>query len=60
MNRSTVARKENLPPIPGGDVYTVQSNLVPLNQLGTVSDAAGNVRSALMHWLKPEEPKHEA
>lgn len=35
MNRNQVAAKENAPPIPGGDVYTVQSNLVPLDQLGT-------------------------
>jgi len=34
MNRNQVAAKENAPPIPGGDVYTVQSNLVPLDQLG--------------------------
>lgn len=34
MNRNDVAMKENMPPIPGGDVYTVQSNLIPLAQLG--------------------------
>lgn len=34
MNRNQVALKENMPPIPGGDIYTVQSNLIPLDQLG--------------------------
>jgi len=34
MNRSTVARLENLPDMPGGDIYTVQSNLIPIDQLG--------------------------
>jgi HK97 family phage portal protein len=34
LNRNQVARLENYPEIPGGDIYTVQSNLVPLEQLG--------------------------
>jgi HK97 family phage portal protein len=37
MNRNQVAALENMPPIPGGDIYTVQSNLVPLDQLGRAS-----------------------
>lgn len=53
MNRSTVARLENMPDIPGGDIYTVQSNLVPLDKLGAADDAAA-VRSALMNWLQKE------
>jgi HK97 family phage portal protein len=28
---------ENLPPLPGGDVLTVQSNLLPIDQLGKVA-----------------------
>lgn len=32
--RNEMRAKENLPPLPGGDVLTVQSNLVPLDQLG--------------------------
>jgi len=36
MNRNTVARMENIPLIAGGDTYTVQSNLMPLEQLGRV------------------------
>ncbi|HDU2640809.1 TPA: phage portal protein [Yersinia enterocolitica] len=33
MNRNDVRRLENLPPIPGGDIYTVQLNLVALEDL---------------------------
>jgi len=34
MNRDEVRRLENMPPIPGGDVHTVQSNLLPIELLG--------------------------
>ena len=34
MNRNQVAAMENQPALPGGDIYTVQSNLIPLDQLG--------------------------
>lgn len=50
MNRSTVARLEDLPPVPGGDVYTVQSNLVPLDQLGVKTDS-DQLRDALDNFL---------
>jgi len=36
MNRNQVAARENLPAIDGGEMYTVQSNLVELNKLETV------------------------
>jgi HK97 family phage portal protein len=36
MTRNEMRSKENLPPLPGGDVLTVQSNLVPLDMLGKV------------------------
>ncbi len=50
--RNEIRQKENLPPLPGGDVLTVQSNLVPLDQLGAVS-AGGDqqARSAFLNWL---------
>jgi len=35
MNRNEIRAKENLPPIPGGEVYTIQSALIPLDQVGT-------------------------
>ena len=34
MNRDEIRERENLPPVPGGQIMTVQSNLVPLDQLG--------------------------
>lgn len=34
MNRDEIRRKENLSPIPGGQIHTAQSNLQPLDQLG--------------------------
>jgi HK97 family phage portal protein len=54
LNRNTVARLENMPEIPGGDIYTVQSNLVPLDKLAAADDAAA-VRAALTNWLRQEE-----
>lgn len=46
--------KENLPRKGGNaEVLTVQSNLVPLDQLGKSSES-NNVRAALMGWLKTE------
>lgn len=34
MTRNEMRRRENLPPVEGGDVLTVQSNLLPIDQLG--------------------------
>lgn len=49
MTRNEGRAKENLAPLPGGDVLTVQSNLVPLDQLGgTTGDQ--KARSALLAW----------
>lgn len=55
MNRNKVAALENMPPIPGGDVYTVQSNLVPLDQLGSAPSGSEQMRAALASWLNPEQ-----
>lgn len=38
--RNELRARENLPPLPGGDVLTVQSNLVPLEDLGKVPPRA--------------------
>lgn len=35
LNRNEVRRKENEAPIPGGEIYTIQSALIPLDQVGT-------------------------
>lgn len=59
MNRSTVARLENAPPIPGGDVYTVQSNLVPLDQLGQSSSDSEQLRAAMSQFLNADEEETE-
>jgi len=50
MTRNEGRRKENLPSMPGGDVLTVQSNLVPLDQLGK-QDTQEAARNALKNWL---------
>ncbi|XBS71151.1 phage portal protein [Acerihabitans sp. KWT182] len=55
MSRNDVRRLENLPPIEGGDIYTVQLNLTPLDQLGKQPAANGEqARAALESWLFPE------
>ncbi|EKT65827.1 phage portal protein, partial [Providencia alcalifaciens] len=56
MSRNDVRRLENLPPIDGGDIYTVQLNLTPLDQLG-LSDSgneAEKLKAQLTNWLFPE------
>lgn len=53
MNRDIVADKENLPKIPGGDIYTVQSNLIPLDQLGKVEPSqSGELTNAVRTALE--------
>ncbi|EON3349686.1 phage portal protein [Yersinia enterocolitica] len=55
MNRNDVRRLENLPPIPGGDIYTVQLNLTPIDQLGSDSTSGSEkARAALESWLFSE------
>ncbi|UAK25857.1 phage portal protein [Sphingomonas nostoxanthinifaciens] len=54
MKRNEMRAKENLPrdPSPGADMLTVQSNLIPVDQLGHVPAAASDqVRSGLMNLL---------
>lgn len=63
MTRNEMRALENLPPEDGGDVLTVQSNLIPLSQLGEGDEGADNVRDALKNWLGmfekglPNEPQ---
>lgn len=40
MSRNEMRRRENLPPVEGGDVLTVQSNLLPIDQLGKTAPRA--------------------
>ena len=49
--RNEMRAKENLPPLPGGDVLTVQSNMIPLDQLGATGSDAEQARTALMKFL---------
>ncbi|HCJ1267324.1 TPA: phage portal protein [Pseudomonas aeruginosa] len=48
MSRNEVRRLENLPPIEGGDVFTVQSALVPLEQLGATAGGVSHAATAYM------------
>ena len=58
MTRNEGRNKENLPSMPGGDILTVQSNLVPLDQLGKQGDAE-SARTALKNWLSQAETSKE-
>jgi HK97 family phage portal protein len=49
--RNEIRRLENDPPMAGGDVLTVQSNLMPLDQLGKAPAAGSSARDALLAWL---------
>ncbi len=48
MCRNEVRRLENMAPIPGGDTFTVQSALVPLDQLGKQSAGMSPAAAAFM------------
>lgn len=50
MTRNEVRRLENLPPVEGGDILTVQSNMIALDRLGQQPQGDG-VREALKQWL---------
>lgn len=50
MSRNEVRRLENLPPIEGGDILTVQSNMISLEMLGKAPQET-TVRDALKNWL---------
>ncbi|AQQ67480.1 phage portal protein [Microbulbifer agarilyticus] len=42
MTRNEARKKENLPPLPGGDVLTAQTALAPLEQLGQQNPEPGS------------------
>ncbi|MEM7935548.1 phage portal protein, partial [Morganella morganii subsp. sibonii] len=56
MSRNDVRRLENLPPIDGGDIYTVQLNLTPIDQLGKDNgkNESEKLRAGIANWLFPE------
>lgn len=51
MTRNEIRALENLPPVEGGDVITVQVNLVPLSQLGVEPTPEGLKMLRLAHGL---------
>ncbi|WP_447896040.1 phage portal protein [Vreelandella sp. GE22] len=57
MSRNEGRRLENLSQVDGGDELTVQSNLVPLKQLGDVAGSdSQRARAAFKNWLHEDEP----
>lgn len=61
MTRNEMRAKENLPAAEGGDVLTVQSNLIPLASLadGSAAQPAETVRAAFREWLRDPEDKSQ-
>ncbi len=53
FDRNHVRGLEDLPPVEGGDVLTVQLNLTTLGQIGEETPAA-NAKLALLSWLNEE------
>lgn len=51
MTRNEGRKKLNLAPKPGGDVLTVQSNLLPLDRLGQAGGDAQQMRAAMRAFL---------
>lgn len=57
MSRNDVRRLENMPPIEGGDIYTVQLNLTPLEDLKQNSQAAQAANLLKIHnYVFPDIP----
>lgn len=59
MTRNEIRALENRLPIDGGDALTVQSNLLPIDRLGS-QDPAGVAAGALKNWLLSHENDDEA
>lgn len=58
--RDDCRRKENLPPMGGNaGVLTVQSNMLPIDQLGQDPAGAQQARSALLDWLNDNRGNSE-
>ncbi|MBK0032741.1 phage portal protein [Erwinia sp. S43] len=57
MSRNDVRRLENMPPIEGGDLYTVQLNLTPLEDLKQNTQAAQAANLLKIHnYVFPDIP----
>jgi len=51
LNRNEVRAYEDEPPYEGGDVFTVQSNLIPVSQLGKTDAGSSAAKDAFRSWL---------
>ncbi len=61
MSRNDVRRLENLPPIPGGEIYTVQLNLTPLEDLKQNNlGAQAGAMTRLHNYLFPDIPEDQS
>lgn len=61
MSRNDVRSLENLPPIPGGEIYTVQLNLTPLEDLKQNNlGAQANSITKLHNYLFPDIPEDQS
>lgn len=57
--RNELRALENEPPLPGGDTLTVQSNMTPLDKLGSIpASDAQQLRAALRAFLEVKEPSN--
>lgn len=61
MSRNDVRKLENLPPIPGGEIYTVQLNLTPLEDLkqNNLGAQASSI-TKLHNYLFPDIPVEQS
>lgn len=53
--RNEVRKLENLPPVEGGDIVTVQSNLIAIDKLGSGPTAEQQLSNALAQLIKRHE-----
>ncbi|HGJ5855656.1 phage portal protein [Arsenophonus nasoniae] len=62
MSRNDVRKLENLPPIDGGDIYTVQLNMTSLDQIGKEGNTpeSEKVRAQMASWLFPDSHHHSS
>jgi HK97 family phage portal protein len=59
MNRDQVANLENLPKPKGGEIYTVQSNLIPVEKLGMLPPQPATTRAAAAALMAALSIGHE-
>lgn len=50
--RNEIRARDNLPPLPGGEILTVQSNMIPLDRIGEITSVSDvQARQAMTDWL---------